>query len=542
MCRSLGQATPCMTAFAAGKAAAYKMFEVIKRTPQIDTSDLIKGKMLDNLRGEIKLENIDFAYPARLDVPIFSNFNLTISAGTTVALVGESGSGKSTVVSLIQRFYDPTGGAVLVDGIDIKTLQLKWLRQQIGLVSQEPVLFSTSIRDNIAYGKDGATDAEIQAAAVRANAANFINRMPEAYETKVGETGIQLSGGQKQRVAIARAILKNPRILLLDEATSALDAESERVVQEALEHIMLGRTTVVVAHRLTTIRSADLITVIQRGIAVETGTHNELLSNPEGAYSQLIRLQQIHKDQQPDKDDRHIPTAENDDQLSESKYLDAQIDSLNVSAAITRSGSARTSSGRKSASARHSMSGFRTRNGISFTTNDNKSSKSSYKSTGSSQVDPSEDLESTTAAAHIAQGKNGVNEKVAAETKLNIIPAAAETSLFRLAAFNKPELPYFFIGTLAAAASGLAFPIFGLLLSNVINAFFIPNPHQLRREANKWALAYVLMALGIFIVAPIQFFSFGVIGNKLIRRIRRMVFEHIVRQEVSWFDKDDSSR
>jgi ATP-binding cassette subfamily B (MDR/TAP) protein 1 len=179
MCRSLGQATPCMTAFAAGQAAAYKMFEVIKRTPQIDTSDLIKGKMLDNLRGEIKLKNIDFAYPARLDVPIFSNFNLTISAGTTVALVGESGSGKSTVVSLIQRFYDPTGGAVLVDGIDIKTLQLKWLRQQIGLVSQEPVLFSTSIRDNIAYGKDGATDAEIQAAAVRANAANFINRMPE---------------------------------------------------------------------------------------------------------------------------------------------------------------------------------------------------------------------------------------------------------------------------------------------------------------------------------------------------------------------------
>jgi ATP-binding cassette subfamily B (MDR/TAP) protein 1 len=270
------------------------------------------------------------------------------------------------------------------------------------------------------------------------------------------------------------------------------------------------------------------------------GAHNELLSNPEGAYSQLIRLQQIHKDQQPDKDDSHIATAENDDQVSESKYLDAQMDSLNASVAISRSGSARTSSGRKSASARHSMSGFRAR--ISFTLNDNKSSKSSYKSTGSSQVDPSEDLESTTAAAHIAQGKNSVNEKVTAATTLNIIPAAAETSLFRLAALNKPELPYFLIGTLAAAASGLAFPIFGLLLSNVINAFFIPNPHQLRREANKWALAYVLMAVGIFIVAPIQFFSFGVIGNKLIRRIRCMVFEHIVRQEVSWFDKDDSSR
>jgi ATP-binding cassette subfamily B (MDR/TAP) protein 1 len=184
MCRSLGQAGPFLSAFASGQAAAYKMFEVIARTPPIDTSDL-RGIIPDTLQGEITLENIDFSYPTRPDVPIFTNFNLTISPGTTVALVGESGSGKSTVVSLIQRFYDPNGGAVLVDGIDIKTLQLKWLRQQIGLVSQEPVLFSTSIRDNIAYGKDGATDKEIQAAAVRANAANFINKMPEVRHNKI---------------------------------------------------------------------------------------------------------------------------------------------------------------------------------------------------------------------------------------------------------------------------------------------------------------------------------------------------------------------
>ncbi|CAM6028990.1 unnamed protein product [Sphagnum balticum] len=465
--RSLGQAAPFLSAFAAGQAAAYKMFEVIKRTPPIDTSDL-RGIIPDTLRGEITLENIDFSYPTRPDVPIFTNFNLTISPGTTVALVGESGSGKSTVVSLIQRFYDPNGGAVLVDGIDIKTLQLKWLRQQIGLVSQEPVLFSTSIRDNIAYGKDGATDEEIQAAAVRANAANFINKMPEGYETQVGEAGIQLSGGQKQRVAIARAILKNPGILLLDEATSALDAESERVVQDALEHIMVGRTTVVVAHRLTTIRNANVIAVLQRGNIVETGTHTELLRNPDGAYSQLVHLQQIEK-QQPEEYRRSMGE---DNQFPES-------------------------------------------------------------SSGSQQRAHHEDLESSSTTD--AQGK-----KTSLAKKLSLKSLPAETSLFRLVALNKPELPFFILGSLAAVGTGLMFPISGLLISNFIKAFFLPNVHQLRHEADKWALVYGLMAIGGFLVIPIQYSSFGLIGQRLIRRVRRIVFERIVRQEVAWFDEDDN--
>lgn len=271
--RSIGQAGPCVSAFASGQAAAYKMFEVIKRKPKIDAYDL-SGKILDALRGEIELRCVNFHYPSRPDVPIFKNLNLLISSGTTVALVGESGSGKSTVVSLIERFYDPNSGEVLVDGCDIKTLQLRWLRKQIGLVSQEPVLFGTSIKENIAYGKDDATDEEVYQAAALANAASFITNMPKGFNTQVGERGIQLSGGQKQRVAIARAILKNPRILLLDEATSALDAESEHIVQEALENVMVGRTTVVVAHRLTTIRNANLIAVIQRGVVVETGIKN----------------------------------------------------------------------------------------------------------------------------------------------------------------------------------------------------------------------------------------------------------------------------
>ncbi|KAL9285379.1 putative ABC-type xenobiotic transporter [Arabidopsis thaliana] len=292
---SLGQTTPCLTAFAAGKAAAYKMFETIERKPLIDAFDL-NGKVLEDIRGEIELRDVCFSYPARPMEEIFGGFSLLIPSGATAALVGESGSGKSTVISLIERFYDPSLGSVLIDGVNLKEFQLKWIRGKIGLVSQEPVLFSSSIMENIGYGKENATVEEIQAAAKLANAANFIDKLPRGLETLVGEHGTQLSGGQKQRIAIARAILKDPRILLLDEATSALDAESERVVQEALDRVMMNRTTVIVAHRLSTVRNADMIAVIHRGKIVEEGSHSELLKDHEGAYAQLIRLQKIKKE------------------------------------------------------------------------------------------------------------------------------------------------------------------------------------------------------------------------------------------------------
>ena len=208
----------------------------------------------------------------------------------TVALVGESGSGKSTVISLIERFYNPESGRILLDGVEIEKLKLSWLRQQMGLVGQEPVLFNETIRANIAYGKDGATEDEIVAATKAANAHNFIHALPQGYETSVGERGVQLSGGQKQRIAIARAILKDPKILLLDEATSALDAESERVVQEALDRVMVERTTVVVAHRLTTIKGADIIAVVKNGVIAEKGRHEGLISITDGAYASLVAL------------------------------------------------------------------------------------------------------------------------------------------------------------------------------------------------------------------------------------------------------------
>jgi len=209
----------------------------------------------------------------------------------TVALVGESGSGKSTAISLLQRFYDPDVGHILLDGVDIQKFQLRWLRQQMGLVSQEPALFNDTIRANIAYGKDGqATESEIISAAELANAHKFISSALQGYDTVVGERGAQLSGGQKQRVAIARAIVKDPRILLLDEATSALDAESERIVQDALDRVMVNRTTVIVAHRLSTIQNADLIAVVRNGVIIEKGKHDALINIKDGAYASLVAL------------------------------------------------------------------------------------------------------------------------------------------------------------------------------------------------------------------------------------------------------------
>jgi ATP-binding cassette subfamily B (MDR/TAP) protein 1 len=217
-------------------------------------------------------------------------YSLVVEAGQTVALCGASGSGKSTAIQLVERFYDPDQGSVTLDGVDLRKLNVRWLRQQIGLVSQEPVLFSGTIAENIAYGKPGATRADVEAAAKMANAHDFIMEFPSGYDTDVGEKGGQLSGGQKQRVAIARAMVKNPAVLLLDEATSALDTKSERVVQAALDDLLTKhkRTTIVIAHRLSTIRDADKICVVDEGRVVEEGTHDELMAiGPSGFYYKL---------------------------------------------------------------------------------------------------------------------------------------------------------------------------------------------------------------------------------------------------------------
>lgn len=288
---SLGQAAPDISAFIRAKAAAYPIFEMIERDT-VSKSSSKTGHKLGKLEGHIQFKNVCFSYPSRPDVTIFNNLCLDIPSGKIVALVGGSGSGKSTVISLIERFYEPLSGQILLDRNDIRELDLKWLRQQIGLVNQEPALFATSIKENILYGKDDATLEELKRAVKLSDAQSFINNLPDRLETQVGERGIQLSGGQKQRIAISRAIVKNPSILLLDEATSALDAESEKSVQEALDRVMVGRTTIVVAHRLSTIRNADMIAVVQGGKIVETGNHEELMANPTSVYASLVQLQE----------------------------------------------------------------------------------------------------------------------------------------------------------------------------------------------------------------------------------------------------------
>ncbi|MED6222159.1 ABC transporter B member 11 [Stylosanthes scabra] len=269
------------------KSSAASVFAILDQKSKVDSSDK-SGITLQDVKGEIMFKHVAFKYPTRPNVHVFRDLSLTIHSGQTVALVGESGSGKSTVISLLQRFYEPDSGEITVDGTEIKKLQLKWYREQMGLVSQEPVLFNDTIRANIAYGKGGnATEAEIVAAAELANAHKFVSSLHKGYETIVGERGIQLSGGQKQRVAIARAIVKSPKILLLDEATSALDAESEKVVQDALDRVMVDRTTIVVAHRLSTIKGAHLIAVVKNGVIAEKGKHAALLKKG-GTYASLV--------------------------------------------------------------------------------------------------------------------------------------------------------------------------------------------------------------------------------------------------------------
>ncbi|CAO2037485.1 unnamed protein product [Urochloa humidicola] len=288
---TLGTGLSNLKYFAEAGAAAERMLEVIRRVPKID-SESNTGEDLATIIGEVEFKNVEFCYPSRPENLIFARFSLHVPAGHTVALVGSSGSGKSTVIALLERFYDPSAGQVTLDGVDIRRLRLKWLRAQMGLVSQEPALFATSIRENILFGKEDATEEEVIAAAKAANAHNFISQLPQGYDTQVGEHGVQMSGGQKQRIAIARAIIKSPKILLLDEATSALDTNSERVVQEAVELASTGRTTIVIAHRLSTIRNADIIVAMQFGEVKELGSHDELIANKNGLYSSLVHLQQ----------------------------------------------------------------------------------------------------------------------------------------------------------------------------------------------------------------------------------------------------------
>ncbi|VAH78678.1 unnamed protein product [Triticum turgidum subsp. durum] len=478
---SLGNATPSISAIAEGQSAAYRLFETIERKPEIDSDDT-SGMIMENIKGDVELKDVYFRYPARPGQLILDGLSLQVASGTTMAIVGESESGKSTVISLVERFYDPQAGEVLIDGVNIKNLNLDWIRGKIGLVSQEPLLFMTSIKDNIIYGKEDATLEEIKRAAELANAANFIDKLPNGYDTLVGQRGTLLSGGQKQRIAIARAILKDPKILLLDEATSALDVESERIVQEALNRIMVERTTLAVAHRLSTVRNVDCITVVHQGKIVEQGTHHALVKDPNGAYSQLIRLQETRGDERRKIQDSGVPNS-----LSKST-------SLSIRRSMTKD---------------------------SF----GNSNRYSFKNPLGLLVELHED--------EITGEQN--------KDDLSNGKTLQKAPIGRLFYLNKPEVPFLLLGAIAASVHGVIFPLFGILMSGVIKAFYEP-PDKLRKDSSFWALISVVLGFASFIAIPAEYLLFGIAGGKLIERVRTLSFQNIVHQEVAWFDNPSNSR
>jgi subfamily B ATP-binding cassette protein MsbA len=283
----LNRLTELNILLANSQSAIERIFEVFNTSP--DVVDRPDAKEFDTIKGEIKFQDVHFAYePSKT---VLKDIDLSIPAGCTVALVGPSGAGKSTFVKLIPRFYDVSAGSITIDGLDIRDFKLNCLRRHIATVPQEPILFSGTIYENIMFGNSAATEKDVQAAAISANAHDFICKLPNGYQTEIGEGGMKLSGGQRQRIALARAFLKNAPILILDEATSSLDSKAENLIQQALKRLMQGRTTIIIAHRLSTIQSADKIVVFDNGAIVEIGNHQELLQKSYGLYRRLYEEQ-----------------------------------------------------------------------------------------------------------------------------------------------------------------------------------------------------------------------------------------------------------
>ncbi|KAI3817526.1 hypothetical protein L1987_11320 [Smallanthus sonchifolius] len=470
-------ALPNIPFISEANAATSRMFEMISRVPHIDINKT-KGKTIPLVRGDIEFRNVDFSYPSRPDTPVLQGLNLRVKPGKTIGLVGGSGSGKSTIISLIERFYDPVNGDILLDGHRIKSLNLKWLRSQMGLVNQEPVLFATSIKENILFGNEGVSLDLVELAAKKANAHDFIINLPESYQTQVGQFGIQLSGGQKQRIAIARALLKEPKILLLDEATSALDSESERVVQEALDQASVGRTTIIVAHRLTTIRKADKIVVLRSGKVIESGTHEELMrkNNGEGgAYYQMVQLQQS---------------------ATHNETLDSPLTPVRYS-------------------------------------NPRRTPISSFQSSPMSPFSPAVSINLVHSVEMYSYEESDDGYLT---DKQNPNP-----SQWRLLKMNAPEWNRAVLGCIGAGGFGAITPVHAYCLGSVISVYFLSEKSKIKSETAFYCAIFVGLGVLCFITNLLQHHNFAVMGERLTKRVREKLLKNVLTFEIGWFDRDENT-
>lgn len=492
---SLGNVAPNVQAFTNAISAAAKIYNTIDRISPIDTSS-DGGIKLDHVEGTIELRDIKHIYPSRPEVTVMDGVSLIVPAGKQTALVGASGSGKSTIVGLVERFYNPVGGQVLLDGHDVSTLNLRWLRQQISLVSQEPTLFGTTIFKNIAHGLIG-TEWEneteerqrelVIGAAKMANAHDFISALPERYETHVGERGFLLSGGQKQRIAIARAVVSDPKILLLDEATSALDTKSEGVVQAALEIAAAGRTTITIAHRLSTIRDADNIVVMSEGCIVEQGTHDELLAK-QGAYYSLVEAQKI--------------TGTRDLTPEEAEILEKEDEKL------TRQITGKSSEG--------------------------------Y------EEDP-DDKNIATKLDRTASQKSQSSIALQNRPKTVGTHAPLWTLIKLIASFNTTEWFLMLTGLLFSIICGGGNPTQAVFFAKEVIALttsLVDDPaaaHTLRHDVDFWSLMYLMLAFVQLLAFCAQGVAFAFCSERLIHRVRDRAFRTMLRQDIAYFDREENT-
>ncbi|XP_063712933.1 ATP-dependent translocase ABCB1-like isoform X3 [Symsagittifera roscoffensis] len=474
---SLGQCiTALLSVWAVGNAMSF-VTTIIKRKPIID-SESEEGEKLSSIKGQMEFENLSFAYSTRKDVTVLKKFNLSVAPGQKIALVGASGSGKSTIVNLILRFYEYHHGSIKLDGRELKSLNVKWLRQQIGVVSQEPSLFACSIKDNVLYGREGVTDQEVRDAIEKANAKHFIDGLPKGLETLVGDRGSQLSGGQKQRIAIARALVRNPKILLLDEATSALDSSSEVIVQEALDKACAGRTTIVVAHRLSTVRDADLIVAMEHGEVVEMGTHNELLKK-NGLYANLVKAQTLNEAESSEE------RADAVDEDGEEEENGAQVTYKKDEVAV------------------HIKDGKDKQHDHSP-----KKSKKDKKKKDDDDGDDKEEEE----------------------------PAPSFLAILKL---NAPEWYLLLIACLFAVPAAGGIPVYGIFFGEIIEVFALPVD-EIQEESNFWALMFCVLGMVVGFGMFFESLFLAMAGVRMTERLRSQSFRQILRQDMAFFDKEEN--